>query len=372
MSYKRLSTEEEDEIRNLWRVAHKSYPEIHKLTGRSLDTISGVIIEYRRQDPDIDEVREAIHKMKESKLDVPQVLRVFSTLDDMEKLGVTIDHLPGCIALLKKYEHKEGGAPAALDAGFRIDALEKETGLDYTEIEARYKSFEQMNRAFSDLNGRKGKLESELEDLEELKLLKSELDANQIPLQDLRSFIPLHKELKKLNFTDSAVNILASELHKIGSTPEEGSKTLGGMLQEYGTTSAAIATRKNELATKQGEIKDAFIKVEGLQKKGNKATEDLNAAIGLRKEEEGKKLQLEKQNEKLDKMEEEKIEDLRLATAFKILLTNSGGLTAAQVSTLSNHITKAKEERENSRFFTSDQYLVAAVNLLANYNPQNC
>jgi len=144
-----------DKAFKLW-LGGCSYREIRDRTGMSLGAINQLVVDVRRETPDVDRLRELNVILRKGGSNVYDAMRGGRLLDKVGQLGVSLDELESYVKLTERVsQEKEVEAEGFVESAMKLMKLEGETGKTYGEIT---KDFEGKVSEVKRLDGEKGEL----------------------------------------------------------------------------------------------------------------------------------------------------------------------------------------------------------------------
>ncbi len=194
---RRIGDEVRRRVVRLW-LAGLTYREIKGRLGRGLGTISTIVGEARKAEPDIDLLRELNMALRKSGVAVVDAIRACSILPRLDELGIGVNELAQYVELSKKLAEEHLVDPAELvKSAIKLSRLEKETGKARQEL---LKEFEEKVALLKELDGKIQNLRKELKDARkrrEISRLCEQLKAVGIKPSRLQEFIAHKGSLKK-------------------------------------------------------------------------------------------------------------------------------------------------------------------------------
>lgn len=190
-----------DRAFRLW-LQGESYRKTCAETGMSVGALSAHINELRKGAPNLDQLRELNVMLSKGSSSVFDAMRGGRLLDEVSRLGVSLDELEGFIKLPGRISSEKGlEAEKFVDSSIRLMDLEAKTGKNYEQV---LKDFEERTKRAEDLVARARSVQEENRKLGETKA----------QLED-----EIHEAVKKLSSTRKELNKAIGtqeQLKKIG------------------------------------------------------------------------------------------------------------------------------------------------------------
>jgi tetratricopeptide (TPR) repeat protein len=356
-----------------------NFSTIRDKTGESVGKLSKDLNELRKEFPELDELRRITILINKNKSSIEQVLKGAHLVSELEKIKIDIETASDAISQISSYGKD---ASKILLQSREFYALAEQKGVSYSEI---LEDFKEKIEEVADLTENKKKLEGECEalrnlikELDKLKKLQDKTSQHNITFEILDAIIENQLILEKLGFIPNTAEVLAKELNKNGLDPENASKMLSSLLSKYGSlveavdslqrakeTLETIIAKDNETSSKLQQTNQGFIELNDklkrtfdeqkvkLQNEHEIRVENLHSKL----EDEKKKAQktideLTGNIETLKKQMEEMQVEIQFAQAIVDML-NSRDISENQLSTLTERLTRALEQKRKGYIFFS-------------------
>jgi len=243
-----------------------SYKQISAQLEVSVGAISKTLVEQRKRNPDIENLRALQLDLNKSKTNLYDARKGVQFLVALEKLGFDKAQFPIVLDFVR-HGGKRSAELAA--AGERLIELERGAGKPYEKLIAEFgeklKAVEQRSVLIQKLEKRELELRNSIHHLEKLEALQTIIDKNNITPTRLETLIPQELRLLELGFIPEKAEVLASELGKRGLDPTIAASKIAGLLKERLDLEAAKENSENEVDKLKTEIKNALTNVDSLK-----------------------------------------------------------------------------------------------------------
>jgi prefoldin subunit 5 len=262
-------------IFQLWLEGHTYREVIPRCGGVSLATISKVVENARKTAPDIDTMRQLNLVLKKGGISVYDAMRGGSLLNEVARLGVSLDGLEDYINATERISsEKEVEVGSFVDSVIKMIHLEAEAGKAYEDV---LKDFEGKLSEIANLEAKMGGLKGEIQKLTEARVqleadltkgkgnltqilqeLKRTISAEErlerVGLEKLNNLAKFTEDFEALGFNAEVVRDLAKwrkSLTNVGIDPNG----LKRFVEEKGPLDKQISGLKREVESLKGVIK---------------------------------------------------------------------------------------------------------------------
>ena len=225
-----------------------SYAEIEAKTGVSRASMSGIVQEAARKDPNFKILEEVARHRRENAVSDETLLRAVRLDERVESSGSNWDDIEKFVLpLVEKY------GPLTSDVcekGIRYSKVRDETGKDIPELEAELRGLPIEIKKLSDvvakLEGRNTELENQIESreprlrhVEDLETIDTSLKKIHMGPRDAAKILSKSEFFWKMGLTESVMDTLVAELSKIGFKDKDGATRVADLVKKHGTLEEA-------------------------------------------------------------------------------------------------------------------------------------
>jgi len=243
---RKLPSEVRKKVVQLW-LDGNSYSGIHHKAGPSTGASSSIISQLRKEVPEIDELRNLNIALRNAGGNLADALKGARFLSKLNQLNIQTVGVATCISLLDRYGEKAG---EVLESGQRLKELEVSQGKTCEQIihdaMEKVKQLKDAEASLGNLRRREETIKNSLQDLERLKALNEKITSVGLKPEHLDWYINHSIRLQQLGFPLQTAELLASELAKLGLSPQDAAAKLPSLLSQYGSLVTAVAKLQKE------------------------------------------------------------------------------------------------------------------------------
>jgi chromosome segregation ATPase len=289
---RKLSERVKRKVFQLW-IEGCTYRGISERTNIGLGSITRIIDEERKRNPDVDELRKIRVQLQKVDSSLPDALRGATCLKNLNKLGISLGEIEDYRTVVIRVSESQGVKPENfLDAAIRLMKLETSTSKTYLEIVEEFSEkrheIEDLMRKKDSLNVRVQGLSHELQELKQQhakakseyasslkalnELIKNRERLKRLGLEKIERLTKFVESYESLNYDVQEVEELASlkkTLQEIHVTPA----TLKHFIKQRSEMKKHITRLKKRLKPLEIEVK----RLEILQQKIQRDNEGLQA-----------------------------------------------------------------------------------------------
>jgi DNA repair exonuclease SbcCD ATPase subunit len=253
----KITDEQKMKALELYALGH-TYRQIEAATGVKKSSMTGIVEEASRQDPDLQAMHRIAELCRKKGIAVESLLRGNVIGDRIEDAGSSLDEVvEKVIPLLKK---AEGNVAKYAEAGLEMQKLVETTGETPGGLIAEYRDLTSEVQALKveseSLKERKGKLEDEesraqakLGNVAELETIQGSLKRIKRHPRDVAKILKRNEGLWERGLTEDVLDAIASEVQGQGGKGGEAAKKIADLVIKYGSLEAAVKAINNMVMT---------------------------------------------------------------------------------------------------------------------------
>ncbi len=250
----RISDEDRERALQMYMMGY-SYSEIEAATGVSRASMSGIVKDQTRKDPNLAAIREVARYCREHEIPSEALLRGVAIIDRVEEAGSSLEEVTKIVI---PFIAKAGDdAEEYCKNGAAYADLVESTGLTRTELVEEHqrlaqnltslsKKTEIAEPKFASLQKQIGSLESRLAHLRDLEVVEASLRGSGKGPGEAAKVVTKMEGLLKKGLSDHVMEALASELEKRGSDPANAPRVIAELVAKHGSLESAVEKERRK------------------------------------------------------------------------------------------------------------------------------
>jgi hypothetical protein len=252
----------------------------------SLGKVNDIIRLERKKVSDIETLRNFYRKLSKKGLGPTDVIHVISLIEKLNNQNINLEQISKSVKFFEKSGYNNNTS-MRIDAGIRLLELENEHNKKFPELLKMYRhilnQINELEKKVIELNSKKGALEVNIRNLDELNKIKLIMKSRGVNVSNLESFLDMSLELEKISFSLSTAQIIGREINRVGMSPDGASKILIKNLGISESLDASVDKKKRELNDLENQEKDLWKSIEQKKEDLRKLDEQVKLEIRDRK-----------------------------------------------------------------------------------------
>jgi chromosome segregation ATPase len=253
----RITEEQKRKALELYALGY-SYREIEAATSVARSSMTELVEEASKRDPDLKAVRASAVVCRKKGIAVESLLRGNVIGDRIEDAGSSLDEVvEKVIPLLKK---AEGNVAKYAEAGLEMQKLVETTGKTPERLNAEYRDLtrevqalkvesESLKERIRKLEDEESRVRAKLGNVSELEAIQGSLKRIERHPGDAAKILKRNEGLWERGLTEDVLDAIASEVQRQGGKGGEAAKKIADLVIKHGSLEAAVKAINNTVMT---------------------------------------------------------------------------------------------------------------------------